>query len=147
MFDAAHRLPQLDSKCANLHGHTWQVRVTIGAPHLSPDSTVVEFGTVKDLMRAWIDTHIDHATLLGKDDPLIPALRAAGCRVYEFGADYPDQMWPTAEAAAAMIAHHAHSWARAGGRDDVHVLRVEVFTASRNSAAWTTSLPGWLTTL
>ncbi|MFI6296638.1 6-carboxytetrahydropterin synthase [Nonomuraea sp. NPDC050790] len=28
MFDSAHLLPQLDGKCANLHGHTWHVRVS-----------------------------------------------------------------------------------------------------------------------
>ncbi|WP_433542003.1 6-pyruvoyl trahydropterin synthase family protein (plasmid) [Streptosporangium sandarakinum] len=144
-FDAAHRLPHLGGKCANLHGHTWKADITFGAGYLNNDSTIVEFGRFKKLMRAWIDTHLDHATLLGADDPLLEPLRAERCRVYVFGADFPEQPWPTVEAVAQLLAHHAHTWLRqAADRVDAAVLRVDVAETPTNTASWyaTTYRPG-----
>ncbi|MER5322304.1 6-carboxytetrahydropterin synthase [Streptosporangium roseum] len=136
-FHAAHRLPHLGGKDANLHGHTWNVTITIGAAYLTPDGTIVEFSRFKQLMRAWIDTHLDHATLLGVDDPLAAALHTENCRTYLFGSDYPDHPYPTVEATAALIAHHAHAWLRqAADRVDALVLRVDVSTTATNTASW-----------
>ncbi|TMR92547.1 6-pyruvoyl trahydropterin synthase family protein [Nonomuraea basaltis] len=107
IFDAAHRLPILPSKDASLHGHTWRVTISIAAATLN-NGVLVEFGSFKGLMRDWIDTHLDHAALLGTADPLLPALRAEGCRVFVFDADAGHaSSWPTVETVTALIAHHA----------------------------------------
>lgn len=136
-FDAAHRLPQLGGKCVNLHGHTWRVQITVGAQYLDNDGTIVEFSRFKKLMRAWIDTHLDHAAMLGADDPLTAPIRAEGCRVYTFGGDFPEQPWPTVEAVAQLLAHHAHAWLRqAADRVDAAVLRVDVAETDTNTASW-----------
>jgi 6-pyruvoyltetrahydropterin/6-carboxytetrahydropterin synthase len=105
-FESAHRLPHLAGKCASLHGHSWRVTVTVTAPCLSHEVTVVEFGALKTGVRNWIDTHLDHATMLGARDPLVEPLTAAGCTVFRFGAHHTattdaellaaDLTWPTA---------------------------------------------------
>ena len=40
-FETAHRLPHLGSACASIHGRSWQAAVTVGAPSLNGDGTVV----------------------------------------------------------------------------------------------------------
>lgn len=113
-FETAHRLPQLGGKCTSLHGHSWRVAVCVIAPSLSEQATVVEFGALKAGIRHWIDTHLDHGTMLGVQDPLVEPLAAAGCKVFRFGAGRAcpagkaealaaDLAWPTVEAVAVLL--------------------------------------------
>ncbi|MGW0485805.1 6-pyruvoyl trahydropterin synthase family protein [Nonomuraea sp. NPDC003214] len=140
-FDAAHRLPHLGGKCVNLHGHTWHTTVTIGTGHLDREGVVVDFSRIKKRMRAWIDDRLDHATMLGADDRLLPALQDEAQKVFIFGrspgTDYPDQPWPTVEAVAQLLADQAHDWLRqAADRVDVTLLRVDVAETATNTASW-----------
>ncbi|MFD5089818.1 6-pyruvoyl tetrahydropterin synthase family protein [Amycolatopsis thailandensis] len=113
-FETAHRLPQLPGKCASLHGHSWQVTVSVSAPALCSDGTVVEFGALKAGVRQWINTHLDHGTMLGIRDPLALHLYTAGSKVFRFGADDREAVgdeerlafdlpWPTVEAVAVLL--------------------------------------------
>ncbi|UUV28532.1 6-carboxytetrahydropterin synthase [Amycolatopsis roodepoortensis] len=113
-FETAHRLPHLNGKCTSLHGHSWRVTVSVCAPALSSDGTVVEFGALKAGVRQWIDTHLDHGTMLGIRDPLAMHLATAGSKVFRFGANNreavgseevlaADLPWPTVEAVAVLL--------------------------------------------
>ncbi|RBM18646.1 6-pyruvoyl tetrahydrobiopterin synthase [Prauserella sp. PE36] len=113
-FETAHRLPHLGGKCTSLHGHSWRVAVPVIAPTLSDDVTVVEFGALKAGVRQWIDTYLDHGTMLGIHDPLAVHLAVAKCKVFRFGADRyttvedaellaADLAWPTVEAVAVLL--------------------------------------------
>lgn len=113
-FETAHRLPHLGGKCTSLHGHSWRVAVPVIAPSLSQEATVVEFGALKAGIRSWLDTHLDHGTMLGAADPLVEPLVAAGCKVFRFGTGPEaavdeaetlagDLMWPTVEAVAVVV--------------------------------------------
>lgn len=105
-FEAAHRLPALGGKCASVHGHSWTVEVTLSGPVDKAQGIIADAGELKHELRDWIDAHLDHACLLGDEDPLIPALRAADCRVYLFGqpgTSTVDLPWPTTEAVAALL--------------------------------------------
>lgn len=84
------------------------------APSLSDQATVVEFGALKAGIRRWIDTHLDHGTMLGVHDALAEPLAAAGCKVFCFGAGpacpadqaealAADLAWPTVEAVAVLV--------------------------------------------
>jgi 6-pyruvoyl-tetrahydropterin synthase len=104
-FEAAHRLPALGGKCANLHGHSWTATARLVGP-MGEDGIVADLGEVKARLRGWVDTHLDHACLLGVDDPLVKALDAEGCRLYLFGESdgyVPDLRWPTTEATALLL--------------------------------------------
>jgi 6-pyruvoyltetrahydropterin/6-carboxytetrahydropterin synthase len=112
-FETAHRLPELGGKCVNLHGHSWWVEVSVTsvqAEKMSGDGELVcEFGALKAELRAWIDTRLDHATMLGTNDPLVGPLLEQGCKVFLFGGDLPaaDLPWPTVEATATLLARVA----------------------------------------
>ena len=79
-FEAAHRLVQgYPGKCANNHGHSWVVFVTVGLKfEHSRQTTLIRpgldtYGFVKDfgdfnLLKDWIDNTLDHATIISEDD-------------------------------------------------------------------------------
>lgn len=99
-FETAHRLPHLPGKCQSLHGHSWWATVTVSGPELA-GGVLVEFGEFKKALRGWIDSYLDHGTMLGPDDPLVLALLTAGCKVHIVPG------WPTVENVAAMLASEA----------------------------------------
>ncbi|MGW2220114.1 6-pyruvoyl trahydropterin synthase family protein [Nonomuraea sp. NPDC001684] len=151
-WEAGHSLPHLPGKCSSLHGHTWRTAITIAAPSLDASGVIVDFGLLKARARVWIDHHLDHALMLGADDPLMPLLQPGpdgtpsplaamftrrGQRLFVFGRDFPEVAWPTVEGVAQLLAHHAHDWlARSTQRTDVYVAQVTVHETDRNSATW-----------
>lgn len=110
-FDAAHRLPQLadgNSKCASIHGHTWHVTLGITGP-IQGDGTVVEFGSVKKVFRAFIDKYFDHGMLIGFADPLLPVFEEHDMKHFVFGRDgiTEDVPWPSVEGVATVLVRFA----------------------------------------
>lgn len=113
-FETAHRLPFLGGKCTNLHGHSWWADITVsGEP--DENGVLLEFGQLKAAIREWIDTFLDHGTMLGKGDPLLKPLLAAHSKVFVFD---PDDLggfcfgggstgrplpWPTVENVAELL--------------------------------------------
>jgi 6-pyruvoyltetrahydropterin/6-carboxytetrahydropterin synthase len=146
-FEAAHRLPQLGGACASIHGHSWQLAVTVIGSGLSPDGTIAEFGALKRAIRAWIDTHLDNGAMLGIADPLLPAFTADGSKTFRFGAAEDaseaeclarDQTWPTVEAVAIVIARMAGGLLAAiPHAPGAAVASVLVEETRANAAIWT----------
>ena len=62
-FEAAHRLPLVpsDHKCFNLHGHSFNARITISG-ELLPQGWVMDFGEVKKICSPIINI-LDHSYL------------------------------------------------------------------------------------
>ena len=54
-FDSAHFLRGYNGKCANLHGHTWRVEVTVGSDTLTASGEqrgmVIDFADLKNMRR------------------------------------------------------------------------------------------------
>ena len=138
-FETGHRLPHLAGKCQSLHGHSWQVQVTVaGDPDL--DGVLVEFAALKKHLRAWVDEHLDHGLMLGAGDPLGPILTDYG-KVFLFGAPtYPltlNLYWPTVENVATLLARVMQQHlADTGQHTRCHVQQVAVQETSVNQATW-----------
>jgi 6-pyruvoyltetrahydropterin/6-carboxytetrahydropterin synthase len=47
-FDAAHSLREYPGECRNLHGHTWDVEVMVGATEVDEIGIVYDFKHLKD---------------------------------------------------------------------------------------------------
>jgi 6-pyruvoyltetrahydropterin/6-carboxytetrahydropterin synthase len=89
-FEAAHRQPEVGGKCFNLHGHSWNIQVSLYNSHhiggVNPETGLsIEFGEAKDCIRRWINKYFDHACLLGSRDPLVRALLEEDSKLYLFG--------------------------------------------------------------
>ena len=80
-FEAAHRLPHHDGKCARLHGHSWVCRVYIKGDRLIEDGPkqgmLMDFGDIKAYMKPLLDEYLDHYYLnetLGMENPTSEAI-------------------------------------------------------------------------
>jgi 6-pyruvoyltetrahydropterin/6-carboxytetrahydropterin synthase len=63
-FEAAHRLPNVpsDHKCARLHGHSFQVRVSVDGPVGERTGWVMDFAELKAAFRP-VSDQLDHRYL------------------------------------------------------------------------------------
>ena len=73
-FETAHALYGYDGKCKNIHGHSYQLYVTvIGVPINDPDHVkngmVIDFGDLKKIVKSEIVDVFDHATVLNENSP------------------------------------------------------------------------------
>ena len=80
-FEAAHRLPHHDGKCARLHGHSWVCRIYIQGDRLiesgPKQGMLMDFGDVKTYMKPLLDQYLDHYYLnetLGMENPTSEAI-------------------------------------------------------------------------
>lgn len=135
-WDAMHRIPRHESKCAAFHGHRYIAEVSC-VGELDDRGRVVDFSVVKDLVGGWIDQNWDHTALLmkGDPDPAVPILAASnaahGRPVYWL--DRP----PTAEVIAETLAGIAQGLLVDSG---VRVVRVRVWETPNGSAEWVDGL-------
>lgn len=73
-FEAAHTLMGYDGRCRNIHGHSYEMRVTIkGMPIIDPSSPkngmVMDFGDLKKIVNEEIVDHYDHAFIINDQMP------------------------------------------------------------------------------
>jgi len=66
-FDAAHTLDNHKGKCANLHGHTYTVEVSVTGEQIdddgaSNDGMVMDYGDLDDIVKPIIE-QLDHSFL------------------------------------------------------------------------------------
>lgn len=62
-FDAAHRLPDYDGKCANLHGHRWRLDVVLEGMVNPRTGMVIDFSYIKEVVTQRIISLFDHNDL------------------------------------------------------------------------------------
>ena len=66
-FDSAHFLKGYEGKCSNIHGHRWNVEVTVAAEKLAEEGQirgmVVDFRTLKDDLKRLADD-LDHCLIM-----------------------------------------------------------------------------------
>ncbi|HVB25443.1 MAG TPA: 6-carboxytetrahydropterin synthase QueD [Ktedonobacteraceae bacterium] len=67
-FEAAHHLPGHQGKCANLHGHSYKLEVTLRgpiniAPGKSSNGMVMDFGDLAQIVRSSVIETLDHQDL------------------------------------------------------------------------------------
>lgn len=104
-FEMAHTLFEYDGLCRNIHGHSYNLEVTlIGEPRNKPghpkDGMVLDFGDLKRLVKTEIVNRFDHALMVNKLVPQkqIELLKKTTDRVIIVGFQ------PTSENIAAYIA-------------------------------------------
>jgi len=61
-FDAAHRLPNYDGKCARVHGHTYDVEVVLEGPVDEGSGFLMDFYDLKQILKSVLE-ELDHRDL------------------------------------------------------------------------------------
>lgn len=80
-FEAAHKLPHHDGKCARLHGHSWILRVYLKGDRLQDSGAkqgmLFDFGDIKQYVQPLLDDYLDHHYLnetLNMENPTSEAI-------------------------------------------------------------------------
>ncbi len=73
-FEAAHVLRNHDGHCQNIHGHSYELRVTVkGEPLNDPsspkNSMVIDFRDLKNIVNECVIDRLDHAFIMSSDMP------------------------------------------------------------------------------
>jgi 6-pyruvoyltetrahydropterin/6-carboxytetrahydropterin synthase len=68
-FEMAHALKGYDGLCKNIHGHTYELKVTVAGKPITDESSpklgmVMDFGDLKKIIKEEIIDHYDHALVL-----------------------------------------------------------------------------------
>jgi queuosine biosynthesis protein QueD len=90
-FDAAHALRGYPGECRQLHGHTWDVEVTVAGAELDEIGIVYDFKLLKEDLEHVLDRY-DHAYLndLAPFDELSPTAENLARVIYESLAETID---------------------------------------------------------
>lgn len=132
-WDAMHRIPRHESKCAAFHGHRYVAELACLAEALDDRGRVIDFGVVKDVVGGWIDRNWDHTAILMRNDPdeAIQAIAAANARYGRpvYWLDAP----PTAEVIVQELARVASELLKDTG---VTVVEIRLWETPNGSATW-----------
>jgi 6-pyruvoyl tetrahydropterin synthase/QueD family protein len=125
--EMAHRLyMQPNSKCYNLHGHSWWVEAEIfGEP--DNNGMIIDFAIVKKEFRVYLDSNFDHHCCLNDLDPLAFGNTAPGVVTVECD--------PTVENMARIWGE----WLQQSFGDK-YSYKVKVWEASTNAATWSSNV-------
>ena len=136
-FSAAHRLiKSYKGKCNHLHGHNYRLSLTIASPSVDQSDLVIDFKVVRQVCDQWVQTHLDHATIVCDADlPLLDFLKAHQQHHYVM----PEGQNSSAEA----LSRHLYDIfdrliAKAAGQsaDQIHLSCVEVWESDTSAAAY-----------
>lgn len=74
-LEIGHRLlTSYAMKCQHVHGHRYEVEITVAADKLNEDNMVVDFKKLKEIVKKVLDDKWDHGFALNEKDPLVPSL-------------------------------------------------------------------------
>ena len=72
-FDAGHRIPNHTGQCRHLHGHRYQIEVTLrgvlsDVTGSADEGMIMDFGEIKRIMQETIVTPWDHSFFVAQSD-------------------------------------------------------------------------------
>jgi len=75
--ETAHRLFHTPGKCQRIHGHSYRIRLRLtGTVNAEGLLAGIDYGSLKQSFRGFIDTYLDHHLLLNETDPFAGPLMA-----------------------------------------------------------------------
>ena len=123
-FRSGHRLmPPYTGKCLNPHGEGYTAIFIFSTESLDENGMVLDFGSIKEKLKTWIDDNFDHAYLHKNGDEVGIFLKEKGFRTFEF------QFNPTAENMARYFYNMAIS-------KSLPITKVGVVESFCDSVAW-----------
>lgn len=135
-FEMAHTLYQYDGLCKNIHGHSYNLEVTLaGKPRNEPghpkDGMVMDFGELKEIVKSKIISRFDHALMVNRllPEKELELLRRSSDRILV--VDFQ----PTTENIAAYIARILQEHLPG----NVNLFSIRLFETVTSFAEWLAS--------
>lgn len=119
-----------ESHCHFLHGYALQVEFDFSCKELDHRNWAVDFGALKPL-KGWLESLLDHKTLVAKDDPQISLFREMHIAKI---IDMVEVESCGCEGTARIIYEYAEQWLKDAGFTHVVLERVTVKEHEGNGA-------------
>jgi 6-pyruvoyltetrahydropterin/6-carboxytetrahydropterin synthase len=132
-WDAMHRIPRHESKCAAFHGHRYAAELSCQAPRLDDRGRVVDFGVIKERVGGWIDANWDHTAILMQGDPDPAVMEIASSNASYGRPVYWLAVPPTAENLVLELARVAAVLLADTG---VSLVEIRLWETPNGSATW-----------
>jgi 6-pyruvoyltetrahydropterin/6-carboxytetrahydropterin synthase len=118
-FEAAHALDGYDGACANIHGHSYKLEVSIAGEISSENGMLLDFHDLKKMVQTELLDKFDHALLLNSSTEvaIIETLQK------QFDKVLPLPFQPTSE---NLILHFA-ALLKAVLPEDLHLKRLVLY--------------------
>jgi 6-pyruvoyltetrahydropterin/6-carboxytetrahydropterin synthase len=132
-FAGGHRLSKHEGLCKNIHGHNYDVWVTVRSPKLNENDMVMDFHDFKVIVEAYLE-QFDHCLLLNKKDMewMKPLADKMGFKTTIIDHEERD---PTAEVMAEVIFKFIKDiFTRTF--NNIEVDQVEIFENVKSSAIY-----------
>ena len=137
-LEIAHRLmTSYAQKCRSLHGHRYEVEITVTAQKFNEDGMIVDFKKLKEVVKDVLDDRWDHGSCFNANDPLAKAVDASGsARVHIINAN-PTLEW--------MVEHWALELQKALDSvcPGVAVSMLKASETARNTVTWRCNCLPW----
>jgi len=137
-LEIAHRLmTSYAQKCRSLHGHRYEVEITVTAQKFNEDGMIVDFKKLKEVVKTVLDDKWDHGSCFNANDPLAKAVDASGsARVHIINAN-PTLEW--------MVEHWALELQKALDNfcPGVAVSVLKASETARNTVTWRCNCLPW----
>jgi 6-pyruvoyltetrahydropterin/6-carboxytetrahydropterin synthase len=139
--EAAHRLYLFPGKCEAIHGHSFNVDMTIyGEVDKNGMVCGLDFGVVKGHFRSYLDTTYDHHLLLNQDDPFAKKIATtdpdSGANVWE---TLPGLVALNGDPTTENLARWIGQWAVDVFEYAQHI-NVDVHETAVNAASWSSDV-------
>lgn len=132
-FEMAHALWNYDGLCKNIHGHTYQLYVTVMGTPIEDVSDkkmgmVIDFGDLKKIVKHEIVDQLDHSLIIYKDAPHDKLLELKDMYQRHFVFDFQ----PTCENLVIWMVNKIKPLLPPG----VELKKVKLFETASSSAEW-----------
>jgi 6-pyruvoyltetrahydropterin/6-carboxytetrahydropterin synthase len=130
-FEMAHAILGYNGKCRNIHGHSYELHVTVGAEKhengfLTPPGFIIDFKDLKKIVNSKVIDEMDHKLVLSKAYVEERCKEAAFDNLVIFPAE------PTAENLLIDISNRLHNSLRGG----VKLKRLKLYETEDSYAEW-----------
>lgn len=137
-LEIAHRLmTAYTQKCRALHGHRYQVEITVTAQKLNGDGMIVDFKKLKEVVKTVLDDKWDHGSCFNMKDPLGKATTASGSERVHIIEGNPTLEWMVERWALDIQEALDHEC------PGVAVSMLKASETARNTVTWHATVLPW----
>ena len=90
-FEAAHTISCYHGQCKNIHGHSYELHVTITGEELNDSNMLIDFKELKKIVELNVTNDFDHALILKASDENLSNYKTLNTKIHWLNAE------PTAE--------------------------------------------------
>lgn len=125
-FEAAHAISDHPGQCRHVHGHSYELHVSVHASDLNQGGMIMDFHDLKSLVQQHVLERLDHALILNQHGALAKAFSAYDGKLF----------WMDEEPTAENLVKLSAKWIGAHLPDRVSLKQLQLWETATSYAQW-----------